>query len=375
MMDWAFRCCAGVALVAAACSSTDSATDLNPEGPPMIRQVRMEVNSRLDPVFAFGTHPLAITEEIQPNVQNAVASKQVMRIVMDELLVGNNLEEIACRALVDDDAYGRVPVGATPDDIARCSVPDDALVSSCSKKDKYSMCLCANPAGCFRGAAIVPEGDPVGVLDLNMDGATDDTRAIAGAVGIQCGAISVPINLDLTYWNPSGDQNKPAMGGFNALGPAVVVQTTGALPTNLECGLVFSEEVVDKQGNQICAPPDGDVAAGCSPGDVSAFKFKVEALTVVPSTFREGETGVSKAGPFVFEANVPLDAASLAGIQVSPAAPTAAFSLPMPALVKMDVTAGLAPNTMYTVTFPDTIKDAYGQPLPAPRVFHFTTGA
>jgi hypothetical protein len=376
MMDRALRCCAVAALVAGACSDTDSATNLNPEGPPMIRQVRMQVNSRLDNVFAFGTHPLATTEEIQPNLQNATASKQVLRIVVDELLVGNNLEEIACRGPVDDDAYARVPVGATPDDIARCSVPDDALPSSCSRKDKFSVCLCANTAGCIRGVTPVNEGDPVGVLDLNLDGATDDTRGIAGAVGIQCGSIAVPINLDLTYWNPSGDQNRPAIGGFDALGPAVVVQSRGALPTNVECGLVFSEEVVDKQGNQICAPADGDIAAGCTPGDVSAFKFKVEPLVVIPSTFREGETGVAKAGPFVFESNAPLDAASLTAIAISPPpAGAVTISLPMPQLVRIDVAGGLAATTMYTVTFPASVKDSFAQPLPAARVFHFTTGA
>ena len=50
---------------------------------------------------------------------------------MDELLVGNALEEIACRAVVDDDAFARVPLGATPDDIAKCTVAQDVLKARC----------------------------------------------------------------------------------------------------------------------------------------------------------------------------------------------------------------------------------------------------
>ena len=114
------------------------------------------------------------------------------------------------------------------------------------------------------------------VADLNQDGSADDTRMIAGAVGIQCGTIDVPIDIDMSYWNPSGNQQKPAMGGFDALGPALVVIPSAGLPTNTECRLRFAPDIVDKQGIQVCAPPGGDVTQNCTPGDVGAFKFTVE---------------------------------------------------------------------------------------------------
>ncbi|HWU88806.1 MAG TPA: hypothetical protein VN253_16180, partial [Kofleriaceae bacterium] len=55
-------CLALAAIAGAACTDTDSATNLNPEGPPMIRQVRLvehyldsSMIERTRRVFAFGT--------------------------------------------------------------------------------------------------------------------------------------------------------------------------------------------------------------------------------------------------------------------------------------------------------------------------------
>ena len=81
-------------------------------------------------VFGFGTHPMASPDEEHP-VTTAKAGSNKLRIIMDELLRGNDLEEIQCRAKVDDDDFARVPLGATPDDIARCSAAQDVLPSLC----------------------------------------------------------------------------------------------------------------------------------------------------------------------------------------------------------------------------------------------------
>src|SRR5690348_13252653 len=94
--------CAGIALSAiTACTDTESATNLHPEGPPMIEQVRMwetysdstGVNFNQRQVFAFGTHADATTDDQHP-VTSARVLNNNMRVIMDELLVGNNLEEI-----------------------------------------------------------------------------------------------------------------------------------------------------------------------------------------------------------------------------------------------------------------------------------------
>lgn len=383
------HCAIAALALASACSSSDSFTDLNTDGPPEILQVRLRESYRdstsrlLDRrVFAFGSHPMATDEDAHP-VSAATASRQQLRIIFDELLVGNMLEEVACRAPVDDDAFDVVPLGATPDDIAACAVPNDSLAGSCG--GPRAVCLCHLDAGCGDHA----KGEPVGVLDVNQDGAADNTGFRRGAVGVRCGDIDVPIDLDMSYWNPSGDQQVPAKGGFEALGPAIVlVPRDGVLPTNRTCGLTFASDVVDKQGEAVCAPPMGrpsdctttlkgaDCEAGlvCSPGDVTAFSFKVEPLRI-DFTPADGATGVNPADAIYGNANTRLSAASLAGITITGGAVVPSFTVTasLPTQVKIDFTAPLAAATTYTLTIPVTVTDTFGQALLAPIVIHFTT--
>lgn len=379
-----FGCLACIATISfAACTDTDSATDLNPEGPPMVRQVRMQERYqdatnpsilRTRRVFGFGTHDLASEAEAHP-VNTAVAVSNQFRVIIDELLVGNSLEEIECRADVDGDKYQRVPLGATPDDIARCANSDDVIPHTCKGSDPRSVCICAKAEGCSRGGTTIPQGEPVGVRDDNRDGAADDTRMIAGAIGFSCNGIAVAANQDLSYWNPSGTQNKPAttagVDGFDALGPAIVLVAQGPLPTNTRCKLTAAADVVDKQGNQLCAPPNGDIHVGCTAGSLDGFEFGVEAMNITTSL--DGTIGVSRTAPLVFASNVPVDAASLAQITFSPAV-TFTATAPMPTTIRVEVPAGLAANTEYTVTFPTTVRDSLMQGLPQPRTFRFTTG-
>jgi hypothetical protein len=378
-------------LAAAGCTSTTSATDLHPEGPPMIEQVRLvevySLGGRSDlerTVFGFGTHPLATADDAHP-VTSAKPTGNQLRIIMDELLRGNDLEEIECRYPVDDDAYARVPLGATPDDILRCSAPQSLLRSQCPGSNKLSVCLCRRTDGCPTGfttdgtPATTPDGEPVGVLDRDQDGAADTTRFIAGAVGIACGASTIPIDLARSYWLPSGNQVAPARGGFDALGPAVVVVPAGALPTNLSCGLTFSAEVVDNDGNQVCAPQDGNIKAGCTPGDVSAFTFTVQPLTFAAAS-PVTDPGQPRGADVTIKAVAPLDPESLANITVTEGAATSYTSftatLTAPDAITIHWTPGeLAASTRYTITIPTTVTDAFHQPAAQPFQLAFTTGA
>jgi hypothetical protein len=127
----------------------------------------------------------------------------------------------------------------------------------------------------------------------------------------------------------------------------------------------------------VCAPPGGDIAAGCTPGDLGAFTFGVEPLAITPNSFRDGDTNVAKAGPLVFGLNAPLDTRTLGGIQIDPPpAGTPTITSPMDASIRIEfpVGMGLMPQTLHTVTFPTTITDSYGRPLPEVRMFRFTTG-
>lgn len=377
----------GIACVAllssAACTDLDSATNLNPEGPPMIRQVRLkEVTENMDGVllsrrvFAFGTHPQALTTDYPALGANAMTTAgvtgQSLRVVMDELLVGNYLEEIACRAPIDADAYDLVPLGTTPDDVARCSVAKDVLPGSCPGNNEHSVCICQIDGGC----GDVAKGDPVGVLDVNQDGAADDTRFIDGAVGIRCGDIDVPIDVNNTYWNPSGDQNKPAMGGFEALGPALVIAPNGALPTNLRCKLTFAPDVVDKQNNRVCAPTgggdsdgDGKIDLPCEPGNVDAFEFMTQPLKITNQSFQDGDTGIDPAAPVIMVATAPVAAASLSAITVTQnGTPFNGFMIlqPQPQTIRINWNAPLAANTTYVLSISTALTDTYSQPIVMP---------
>jgi hypothetical protein len=352
----------------------------------MIRQVRMrEVYTdamgviKFARVFAFGTHVDATTKDypaLGPNVEiTAAAAGQPMRIILDELLVGNSLEEVECRGLIDGvSVFDRVPLGTTPDDIAKCSTAKDILPSSCPGTFAHAVCICRADAGC----GDVAKGQPVGVRDVNQDGSADNTRFIAGAAGVKCGNIDVPIDLDGSYWNPSGDQNKPAMGGFDALGPAIVLAASGAFPTGLECQLSFAADVVDKQGERICAPANGDVNAGCAAGDMGAFKFKVETLRVTPGFVNNG-TGVSTTMPLTLITNAPVATTTLSAVTVETMAGTpvtgVVVTTPQPTQIKLEFTTPLTPMTTYNVKITTALTDAYGQALPQMVTFTFTTGA
>ncbi len=371
------------------CTNSESFTDLRPEGPPQILQVRLLENYQDSTkrfvsrrVFAFGSHPMASVDEAHP-VLTAAAAGQRLRIIMDELLVGNTLEEIECRGPVDEDAFDVVPRGATPDDIAACAVPGDSLAGSC--KGPRAVCLCHLDAGCGG----VGKGEPIGVKDVNQDGAADNTGFRRGAVGIRCDGQDVPMDLDMSYWTPSGTQQVPAQGGFEVLGPAIVlVPRDETLPTSTTCSLTFSRDVIDKQGDSVCAPPAGrprdcdptlqgeSCQAGlvCSPGDVTAVSFKVEPLRFNVSV-ADGATGVSPSNAIIGDANSRLSASSLANITITGGAVDPVFTVTatLPTQLKITFAAPLAPTTTYTLTIPTSVTDVFGQGLPAPVVIHFTT--
>ncbi len=372
--------------VVAGCTDYQSSTSLNPDGPPMVQQVRFRESYKNTSgslserrVFGFGTHPDALEAMAHP-VTSARVKGNAFRVIMDELLVGNNLEEVGCRANIDGDAYSRVPAGSTPDDIARCASAQDVLPSTC--KGTHAVCICDLDAGCPVASVppiMVPKGGPVGVDDKNQDGAADDTRLIRDSIGIKCGAIPVPIDLDMSYWNPSGNQQVPAMGGFDALGPAIVLVPQMGLPSNIDCQLVFASDVVDKQNIQVCAPPNGDIASDCTPGDTSKVAFKTEPMIFDPG-FMSGVTGLSRVDPVVLQGITTLNPTSVNGITMTQAG--AAFTAFTVTITNMGATlvvtpmgAGFAANTLYTLTVTSGVKDTFGQSTPAPITITFTTGA
>ena len=415
-----------LALIGAAttgCLDTSSKTDLFPAIPPMLLQVRA-TNTTIDPmsgqlvrsrVFTYGSNPEAMTSDTpDPTTIRAAATKQTeMRLIISDLLVGNFLEESECRAAVSlnngtGDTYDFVPLGATPDDIAACSVAQDTLAATC--KGVNAVCICHVPdamGGCTApdGTKIM-EGQPVGVQDANQDCAADDTRFRARAATVQCNGAkmhTVPLNLDASYWNPSGDQLVPAKGGFDALGPAVVLQsgdvgaanhtTAAALPSGSMCTFAFAPEVVDKKGQRPCAPAGGGndptliPTLTCTQGDLTAAAFQTESLSFAISSASGGALmpgdQIARTDSLLLSAsdNIVLDPGSIGGITVSEgAAPYTTFTAVLNAdqtfiTVTSTAATGFDPNASYTLNIPATVTDVFGEPNGTPLMFGFTTGA
>ena len=370
----------GVALLGlcAACVGGQT-TDLVPEGPPMIRQLMVVERaagsagtSVTRPVIAFGSHPDATGDEQHP-VQTAVVSGQRIRVVIDELLRGNSLEEIQCAAVVDEDAFSRIPVGATPEDIARCSGDPDTLTRTC--KGAKAVCIRRD------------DGVPVGILDRvdtqkqqRPDGIPDVVRFIDGAAVLRCTADDVvreiPVNQTQSYWQPSGSQHRPldiddGLRGLLLLGPAVVLVPRSLLPTSSSCHVAFAQDVVDKSGIRPCAPADGDVTGSCEPGDTSLAAFTTEPIAILQQTPAPGATGVPRALEITLRASAPFGPATQASL--SPAEPlTVTISSMSPTTLTIRPVSPLSPNTRYTLSL--VLRDSFGVGPAAPASFSFTTG-
>jgi len=370
-----------VAATATACGENPSATNLVPEGPPKVRQVFMAERvtdnggvTRVLQSIAFGDHPdfYKVNEIDDREVINAtVASTQRIRVVMDELLLGNYLEQIQCR----DGTYQSVPEGATPDDIAACAVANDVLAQTCT--GPYAVCL-------------GPDG-PIGVMDeedadSEQDGAADDTRFIEGAVRIACtptvggGEIDVPLSLSNTFWQPSGNQQVPSAGGFSAVGPAIILAPSLGLPTSSTCTIAFDDSVVDKDHVQVCAPEGGDPDVDCTPGDTARIVFGSEPLRVLGTNPPDGATGVALGSPdarilvqFNTTVESPLDDAAFVLLENgAPRAFTAVRNTANQANVDITVTGGYLAGADYELQISTNLADQFGVGLPASQATSVT---
>jgi hypothetical protein len=321
-----------------ACSPPPSNTDLNPAGPPMIRQILVNeeytgadglIKPYDQPQLAFGHNNDPAFANDDGKVTTAIADPQgqVIRVVMDELLVGNALELVQCRGQVNNSpgvasSYSRVPLGTTPDDIANCSGPQDLVNSRCVGDHV----VCINNTGTTvitdQGGAAVPPGAPVGIEDKDPepdgDGVPDHDLFIEGSVRIMCKGVGgkfveAPLDLANSYWQPSGNQQVPAMGGVGALGPALVLQTLYGLPTGTTCHVEFDPTVTDKDGNPVCAPPDGDVNQNCaSPTDTSIAVWGVSPMRLDPDlTYPQNNSTVGSSAPLKLVFNTTMDVKSL----------------------------------------------------------------
>jgi hypothetical protein len=223
------RSIVSVAVLIAGCGGSPE-----PEGagPPEILQVLArervegEEGIELAPRLVAGDHE-DIGEEDDREVTEAVAwDGQRIRVVFDELLRGNHLEEIPCA----DGSWTQVPLGMDFDDVARCAGAD---LSRCE-----GLCL-----------------EQGGILDENGDGGFDDTRLIADAVVLTCDGEVIALDVQKSYYQPSGNQQMSS-AGVESLGPAVVIAPGAGMPPGSTCGFSFAGSVVDKQDEGVGSTAD-----------------------------------------------------------------------------------------------------------------------
>lgn len=313
--------------------------------------------------LAFGDHPDIDAETDDRSVVQAIAGMNRVRIVLDELLVGNNLEEIGCA----DGSFSRVPLDADPDDIARCSPPN---LQECTE---------------------VCQGPPVvGILDEDEDGASDTRRMIdygTSELGVQvtCDGVNIPMDPVLSFYQPSGNQQITAGPlGIDSLGPAVVLVPTAGFRTGANCVISFRDEVVDKDGERVCAPEGGDISLPCS-GAGTEVAFGVEALNVIDSDPVADQDMVSltdggspdKSLFIQFNAQIAPESVTAFTLTENGVDRTGDVTVMVPeggTLLTLVVAGGLVGDTDYELNIDTTLTDLYGGVLPQSVALNFTTG-
>lgn len=351
-------------------SDEETQTGLNPAGPPMVRQVFMServpngnggFSNRVQ--LAFGDHPDIDRDTDDRQVTQAIAANNDIRIVFDELLVGNNIEEIGCA----DGTFSRVPPDADPDDIDKCSPPN------------------------LQDCTAVCQGPPVvGIIDEDEDGASDTRRMIDYgtnelAAQIVCDGVNIPMDPVQSFYQPSGNQQITAGPlGINSLGPAIVLVPTAGIRTGSNCLVQFRPEVTDKDGEQVCAPPNGDITQNCTAPGVDVA-FGTEALQLVDSDPRDAQANVTvtdsgSANKSLFvQFNAQIDPASMTAFTLTEDGTdiTGNVTVMVPqggTLLTLEVAGGLAADADYVLTVDTNLADLYGGALPQTTTVSFTTG-
>jgi hypothetical protein len=341
------------------CSNPESGTVLRPEGPPEIRQLFVVDDDGISKL-AYGTHPDIVdedpTDSIVPPysnqagpVNNAVVTGQRIRVVIDELLEGGTLEQFQCACFrldgsgCPESSRGFVFAPGTTVDPTRCTTCEDDPVTT----DVNETGLCA---------------------DINFDGVPDDAYLQPDIISIDCGVATVTNTPDEGWWNPSGNQLIPVLGGTNALGPAVVFNPA-ALPTNSDCTISFAQSVVDKDGQSVTA----DAAVGGTP------TFHTEAMALLASSPINGQNGVAIGSDIELTFNVDLfatlDATSLT-VMAGTTAIAGTVAVDGDTLI-FTPDADLPVDSDITVTGlsgAQGVKDFFGSPLPSDVTFTFHTG-
>jgi hypothetical protein len=378
-----------LAVASTGCNEIETSTSLRPEGPPLISQVivmeRVQAGAviRTVPSLAFGDHPDIATVEENPTAGDdrvvtaaAAISPQRIRVVVDELLKGHALEKIVCEVPdgETENFISSIPEGTTPDDVEACS------------KARAGEAMPNCPSIC-----VDPVLGKVGILDINGDGAPDEMRFNTDVVSLSCGGVTIPLDVEKSFYQPSGNQLITAgPDGVESLGPALVLYPKDeALRTGSTCTVSFTDVVVDKDGNRICAAAkdaEGNLPTECpNPGDTSLVSFQTEALRVKGVLPNDGSINVAYDATLLVQYNALMDAETQVNTVVKnvtkdtvvdAADLTFTVSEEQKDLVNINHVSGFSNGDEYQLTVPvETVTDIYGGGLAEAYSITFTVAA
>ena len=242
---------------------------------------------------------------IEHSVTSAVAPTGNVRIVIDELLVGNALEEIACRASVAD---GRVR--------QRCRSARRPTTSRSARSRR----TCSRPTcnGRPRGLHLPAHGGCIVGRDrsrrASRSACSTSTRTARPTTSASSRRGRHQVRLDrrsrstspTSYWNPSGDQQPPAHGWLRGARPG-----DRASPRRAACRRTTSAACRSARRRRQAGHPGLRAGerrrhAGCTPGDVGAFKFKTNRDALRRRRRSRTRERRQRTQPLIFGANAPI---------------------------------------------------------------------
>lgn len=392
------------------CADDKSKSDLDPEGPPAVRQVFV-----LDPVstddgiggeyaLTYGIHPdawecgvvdldcpelgdncgdadttnnqdcleCATTGEFEghcvftanstagtpgetPGATSAVAAGASIRIVSKELLDGKTLEQFACACFGSEDPGE----GATPEACGAGGnewAVDPTNCQACSDNPDTSI-------------------DESGrCLDANNDRIPDLATMQAGIAVIDCGVTDFPTpgaggsyttQQGDGFYYPSGNQLVTSAFGYGGVGPAIVIEPLIELPTSATCTITLTAKPRDKDNEQFDAFEASFRTEGLTPAAVSdvaptdtsvtvSFNVSLRASSVAGTVLRVRTAAIPDDEETPEDESVPAGPI-IAGTTVSfdPESPTDATLTAPAGTFDVDVE--------YEILIGETIADSYGQ--------------
>tara|TARA_R110002096_G_scaffold361075_4_gene554193 strand:- start:223 stop:1353 length:1131 start_codon:yes stop_codon:yes gene_type:complete len=343
---------------------------LNPEGPPMVRQlfvtewIPSNGSRAVSSGMAFGQHDDRRFRDDDGEVTQAAVHQvlQKIQVVLDEQLPLFSLDEVGCA----DDSFSRVPDGTTTSELVLCSSSQPSLADC-------AVDVCKEAGG---------------ILDFNLTGYPDKRRlhnfAPSGetpeyGVAVVCDGVAAELSPVESFYAGGGSQD--ASLGIQGLGPAIhlrLVKPT-VLRSSATCHVRFRPEIVDEDGNAICAPLGGIISEGCEPGDTEKLVFQTEPLFVLSTSPSDGATDALIAGDNLrVNLNTQIDSESIAAVSLRkdgvPVDATVELLENSIGAVRLFSAEPLLPNTEYEFFVDSTLRDVHGAEILAESSTKWTTG-